>query len=103
VPPKPKKSASKAVKSIAQIEAEMEALEDQMREAEAREREAAKPKLTPEQQRLQKERDALYRKNKPAIDRELENCTGHLRKLDIPVALEAIQRLKDYYLKHRGG
>jgi hypothetical protein len=42
-----------------------------------------------------------YRKNKKAIDKALELCTGHLRQLRKPeLALEVIRRPKNYYLTH---
>jgi hypothetical protein len=42
-----------------------------------------------------------YRKNKQAIDKVLGLCTGHLKQLGKPeLALEAIRRLRSYYLEH---
>ena len=95
-----KSKSANEVKSVAAIEAEIELLEEQRERADARRREEAKPKLTAEQAKVQKERDEFYAEHKEKIDKELKNCTGHLRKLDIQVAREAIRRLEAYYLKH---
>lgn len=95
-----KSKSANEVKSVAAIEAEIELLEEQRERADARRREEAKPKLTAEQAKVQKERDEFYAEHKEKIDKELKNCTGHLRKLDIQVARDAIRRLEAYYLKH---
>lgn len=50
---------------------------------------------------VDKAHEAIYSANQEVIDKVLRLCTGHLKKFEgKDVALEAIRRLKDYYLKH---
>ncbi len=35
-----------------------------------------------------------------AVETALKRCTAHLKHLDAKAALQVIDRLKDYYLKH---
>jgi hypothetical protein len=95
-----KKQPAAAAKTVGDLEAAIEALEDQKREAEAKQREAAKPKSTPEEERVRKEREQFYKEHKEDIDWGLKQCTGHLKQLDVDVAFAVIGRLRDHFLKN---
>jgi hypothetical protein len=52
-----------------------------------------------EAQAQDEQNEEFYQAHKEVIDRELRRCTAHLKKLDDPVALAVISRLKAYFIK----
>ncbi len=64
---------------------------------------AKKANKPAQDKQLEEEHEATYAENKDAIDKALEQCTGHLKKLEAMVAQEVIRRLRDYYLKNGTG
>lgn len=105
--PKPaKKETAAKLNTVEALRAKAKELARQAEDAEERARETEhreRKRQTPGQVQAEKEREEFYQKHKKAIDKELKECLGYLKKYKDPeVPKEIIRRLRDYYLNWLG-